>query len=195
MRFEGASGPRHSRRNENEPMTSPREKRICSPPASGFGRMLMIERSELRPWKPTPATRFFHVSRDFRSLRGCQILVCGQLLLHLAAFWRVESLLDFFAWSKRCARVVRRARASAQVRRGDKQGENERASHWSGSLGEAPLESPVPHSITSSARAERPGGTSMPNDLAVAKLITKSNLVDCTTGRSDGLAPFQMRPA
>jgi len=92
----------------------------------------MVERFELRPWKPTPAARFFHVSRDFRSLRGCQILVCGQLLLHLAAFWRVESLLDFFAWSERCARLVRRARASAQVRRGDKQDENERASHWSG---------------------------------------------------------------
>jgi hypothetical protein len=28
--------------------------------------------------------------------------------------------------------LVRRARASAQVRRGDKQDENERASHWSG---------------------------------------------------------------
>jgi hypothetical protein len=91
----------------------------------------MIERFELRPRKPTPASCFFHVYRDFRSLRGRQILIRGQLLLHLAAFWRIESLLDFFAWSERCARLVWCARASAQARRGGKQGENERSPHWS----------------------------------------------------------------
>jgi hypothetical protein len=139
--------------------------------------MSMIERSELRPRKPTPAACFFHASRDFRGLRGRQILVCGQLLLHLAAFWRVESLLDFFAWSERCARLVRRARASAQVRRGDKQGENERASHWSGSLGEAPLEPPVPHSITSSAWASRRAGRVTPSACAVFRLTISSNFV------------------
>ena len=94
----------------------------------------MIERFELRPWKPTPAACFFHVSRDFRGLRGRQILVCGQLLLHLAAFWRVESLLDFFAWSDRCSRVVWCARASAQVRRGGKQRINERLPNRSDAL-------------------------------------------------------------
>ena len=73
----------------------------------------------------------FHASRNFRSLRGCQILVRGQLLLHLATFWRVESLLDFFAWSKRRARLVWCARASAQVRRGGKQSEDEHSPHWS----------------------------------------------------------------
>jgi len=149
----------------------------------------MIERFALRPRKPTPAACFFHVSRDFRSLRGCQILVCGQLLLHLAAFWRVESLLDFFAWSERCARLVRRARAPAQVRRGDKQGENERASHWSGSLGEAPLEPPVPHSITSSARASNEGGIVRPIVLAVLRLIASMNFVGWEMGMSAGLAP------
>src|SRR5262249_4404220 len=50
------------------------------------------------------------------------------------------------------------------------------------------------HSITSSARAERPGGTSMPSDLAVLRLITNSNLVSCWTGRSAGLSPLRMRP-
>src|SRR5262249_55139595 len=50
------------------------------------------------------------------------------------------------------------------------------------------------HSITSSARADRPGGTSMPSALAVLRLITNSNLVDCWTGRSAGLSPLRMRP-
>jgi hypothetical protein len=88
----------------------------------------------LRSGKPTPATCFLHASRNFRSLCGCQILVRGQLLLHLAAFWRVESLLDFFAWSERCARLVWCARASTQVRRGGKQDANERSSHGDANL-------------------------------------------------------------
>jgi hypothetical protein len=42
------------------------------------------------------------------------------------------------------------------------------------------------YSITASARADRPGGTSMPSALAVLMLITNSNLIDCWTGRSAG---------
>src|SRR2546430_1624113 len=53
----------------------------------------------------------------------------------------------------------------------------------------------APHSITSSARARRVGGTSRPIVLAAWRLITSSNLVDCWTGRSAGLAPFRIRPA
>jgi len=60
---------------------------------------LIVRQACSRSREPTPATCFFHASRNFRSLRRCQILVRGQLLLHLAAFWRVESLLDFFARS------------------------------------------------------------------------------------------------
>jgi hypothetical protein len=41
---------------------------------------------------------------------------------------------------------------------------------------------PINYSITSSAMARRPGGTSMPSALAVCRLITNANLVDCTTG-------------
>src|SRR5262245_42298159 len=52
----------------------------------------------------------------------------------------------------------------------------------------------VRYSITSSARASSVAGTSMPSALAVAKLMTNSNLVGCTTGRSAGLAPLRMRP-
>ena len=51
------------------------------------------------------------------------------------------------------------------------------------------------HSITSSARASSCGGTVMPSILAVSWLMTSSNLVDCTTGRSAGFAPLSMRPA
>src|SRR5262245_28523704 len=50
------------------------------------------------------------------------------------------------------------------------------------------------HSITSSARASSVGGISRPSALAVARLMTNSNLVGCITGRSDGLAPLRMRP-
>ena len=51
-----------------------------------------------------------------------------------------------------------------------------------------------PHSITSSARASSVGGTSRPSIRAVSWLITSSNLLDCTTGKSTGFAPLRMRP-
>ena len=50
------------------------------------------------------------------------------------------------------------------------------------------------HSITSSARASSVGGTSRPSALAVLRLMTSSNLVGCTTGRSVGFAPLRIRP-
>ena len=51
------------------------------------------------------------------------------------------------------------------------------------------------YSITSSARASNVGGTSRPSKRAVCRLIMNSNLVDCKTGRSAGLAPLRMLPA
>src|SRR5262245_48542898 len=45
------------------------------------------------------------------------------------------------------------------------------------------------HSITSSARASNVGGTVMPSALAVVRLMTRSNLVGCSTGISAGFAP------
>src|SRR5262249_10887050 len=51
------------------------------------------------------------------------------------------------------------------------------------------------HSITSSARAISIGGTSRPSVLAVLRLITNSNLVGCTTGKSPGFAPLRILPA
>src|SRR5262249_35199674 len=49
-------------------------------------------------------------------------------------------------------------------------------------------------SITSSARASSEGGTVRPSILAVSALMTSSNLLACTTGRSAGFAPLRMRP-
>jgi hypothetical protein len=45
------------------------------------------------------------------------------------------------------------------------------------------------HSITSSARASKLGGTVRPSAFAVLRLMTKSNLVGCSTGMSAGLVP------
>jgi hypothetical protein len=50
------------------------------------------------------------------------------------------------------------------------------------------------HSIASSAVASSLSGTVRPSILAVEALMTSSNLVDCATGRSAGLAPLRMRP-
>src|SRR5262249_33660631 len=50
------------------------------------------------------------------------------------------------------------------------------------------------HSITSSAATSSLSGTEMPSILAVSTLMTSSNLLDCTTGKSAGLAPLRMRP-
>src|SRR5262249_7670146 len=51
------------------------------------------------------------------------------------------------------------------------------------------------YSITSSAVESSVGGTARPSILAVQALMTNSNLVDCTTGKSAGFAPLRMRPA
>ncbi len=51
-----------------------------------------------------------------------------------------------------------------------------------------------PHSITSSAMASSLSGTVRPSILAVSALMTSSNLLACTTGKSAGFAPLRMRP-
>src|SRR5215831_11700219 len=50
----------------------------------------------------------------------------------------------------------------------------------------------APHSITRSASASSWGGISSPSAFAVLKLITSSNFVGCSTGKSAGLAPFNI---
>ena len=51
------------------------------------------------------------------------------------------------------------------------------------------------HSITSSARASSVGGISRSSIRAVWALMTSSNLLAWTAGKSAGLAPLRMRPA
>src|SRR5215471_10169507 len=53
-------------------------------------------------------------------------------------------------------------------------------------------ERPTPHSIASSASASKRSGIVRPSVLAVFRLITNSNLVDCSTGRSAGFAPLRI---
>src|SRR5262249_6695214 len=48
------------------------------------------------------------------------------------------------------------------------------------------------HSITSSASASSLSGIWRPRAFAVLRLITSSNLVGCSTGRSPGFSPFRM---
>src|SRR5215813_3923006 len=50
------------------------------------------------------------------------------------------------------------------------------------------------HSITSSASCCNCRGTLRPRAFAVLRLITSSNLVGCSTGRSAGLSPLRIRP-
>ena len=50
------------------------------------------------------------------------------------------------------------------------------------------------YSITSSARASNFAGISMLSAAAVGLLMTNSNLLDCTTGKSAGFVPLSMRP-
>src|SRR5215472_6634065 len=50
------------------------------------------------------------------------------------------------------------------------------------------------HSITASAMASSVGGTSRPSVRAVWRLMTNSNFVACTTGKSAGFSPLRIRP-
>ena len=51
---------------------------------------------------------------------------------------------------------------------------------------------PVHYSMISSARTNRDWGIVSPRAFAVFKLMTSSNFVGCSTGRSAGLAPFRI---
>jgi hypothetical protein len=52
-----------------------------------------------------------------------------------------------------------------------------------------------PYSITSSANASTVGGISRLRTLAVLRLTTNSNFVDCITGRSAAFSPLRIFPA
>jgi hypothetical protein len=50
------------------------------------------------------------------------------------------------------------------------------------------------HSIISSATSCMEAGTERPSALAVLRLMTSSNLANCTIGRSAGFSPFRIFP-
>src|SRR5262245_24116552 len=52
---------------------------------------------------------------------------------------------------------------------------------------------PPDHSITLSAIASTPGGIVNPSVFAVLRLMLNSNLIGCSTGRLEALAPFNVR--
>jgi hypothetical protein len=52
----------------------------------------------------------------------------------------------------------------------------------------------VIHSIISSATSYIEVGTERPSVLAVLRLMTSSNLANCTIGRSAGFSPFRTFP-
>src|SRR5215207_176098 len=56
-------------------------------------------------------------------------------------------------------------------------------------MGERAVAEGTPPTTLPEARASRVGGIVTPSALAVLRLITSSNLVGCSTGRSDGFAP------
>src|SRR5262249_52560414 len=64
-----------------------------------------------------------------------------------------------------------------------------------GCASKQPDERAALHSITSSARASSLSGIWRPSALAVLRLITNANLMDCITGRSAGFSPLRIRPA
>ena len=59
--------------------------------------------------------------------------------------------------------------------------------------GPAPSRYGPGHRITSSARCSSDGGSVSPSALAVLRLMTSSNFVGCSTGRSAGFAPLRIR--
>ena len=65
--------------------------------------------------------------------------------------------------------------------------------HQADRFGFEPSPGDIVHfSITWSARASTDGGIVRPRALAVLRLMTSSNFVGCSTGRSAGLAPLRI---
>ena len=82
----------------------------------------------------------------------------------------------------------------AKVRRTQRQQiESRHPSRGRADASEKAQEEALSHSITSSADVSRISGTFKPRAFAVLRLITRLNLVGCSTGSSAGLVPFRMR--
>src|SRR5262245_27646399 len=79
--------------------------------------------------------------------------------------------------------LLRPCRQRPRRRRGAEEGEEGTAVHGC-----------PHHSITSSAKASSGSGMVKLSVLAVLRLMMKSNLVGCCTGRSWGFSPLRIRP-
>src|SRR5499427_5728568 len=85
-----------------------------------------------------------------------------------------------------CEFALLEGRRSAVLRLRDERRGEEAAGHGTEEL------PPFHYSITWSARASTDGGMVRPRALAVLRLMTSSNFVGCSTGRSPGLAPLRI---
>ena len=129
----------------------------------------------------------------FVFLSSSKIVSCNSLGLFRICAWNDNSrdahrdLVDApFRYASELETIMRRVILNNRLARADRaQAETSRWRH-------EPTTDPS-HSITSSARARSEGGTSRPSALAVFRLMTSSNLVGCSIGSSDGLAPFAIR--
>src|SRR5262245_5819279 len=120
---------------------------------------------------------------------GPTVFDCDAVALDIAEF-RKPFAEGSYKWPIILARsLVKEAnRGSCRLLRARRERPRRRAADERDEI--APL-----HSITSSARASRLGGTSRPSAFAVLRLITSSNRLGRSIGRSAGLAPRRMRSA
>src|SRR2546422_6363529 len=92
-------------------------------------------------------------------------------------------------------------RLGGERRKSEAESENDREPdqpHAAGESSRAPRRAPARrrtstrYSMTWSARPSTEGGIVSPSAFAVFRLMTNSNLVGCSTGRSAGLAPLRI---
>jgi hypothetical protein len=106
-----------------------------------------------------------------------------------AGFWPPYACFGSFStewvWTKRSLRSAMPPIATEFTRHDE--------SSRSANCGLMHRSKPHLHSITSSARASRVGGTSRPSAFAVFRLTTSSYLVGAWTGRSAAFSPLRMR--
>src|SRR5712691_5442544 len=125
--------------------------------------------------------------------RCCTGTVCQRRSTQWSTLVRVTHLAwEWQAW--RTVKVIDPERA-ALLLRCRRRRRNDDGDRQQCRAAETDEEVARPHSITSSARARSDCGTVRPSALAVFKLMTSSNLVGCSTGRSAGLAPLRIFPA
>src|SRR2546428_1821236 len=117
------------------------------------------------------------------------MLVHDVATLHIAkrthAFF--ERLDEVCGWPPSCDQEYPDARYLPRLLRLGGERCEQRPKSWP-----AEERSPFHHSISWSARNSKDCGIMSPSDFTVLRLITNSNLVGCSTGRSAGCAPLRI---